>query len=155
MGIIAFAFAMQVLLTLLTAPLYSNKNIKSIFFSYLLGGTVNTILNFLLIPTMGILGAAISTAVSYFLVVVIFSYFNYTYAGFPFVEKRLIVLIGTFFTAWLGISYLREILNFYQILISDLFLLSFSGVLIYFKGIATDEKKHLLSFLKVFRLKKA
>lgn len=155
MGIIAFAFALQVLITLLTAPLYSNKNVKSIFFPYLMGGTTNIILNFLFIPSMGISGAAISTAVSYLIVVVMFSYFNYRYADFPFLEKRLIFATGIFLSIWAGIYLLKENINFYQMLLADILLLFTLGGLLYFKGIRRDEREYLHVFLKGIRLKKA
>ncbi|MBI4649987.1 polysaccharide biosynthesis C-terminal domain-containing protein, partial [Candidatus Desantisbacteria bacterium] len=66
-GIISFAMAMRVLITLLTAPLYSNKNSFMIFLTNFVGAFVTVILDILLIPKYGISGAAITTAISYFL----------------------------------------------------------------------------------------
>jgi O-antigen/teichoic acid export membrane protein len=47
--------------------LSTNKNIKSISFSAFVSAVVNIILNIILISTMSVIGAAISTMVSYFI----------------------------------------------------------------------------------------
>lgn len=155
MGIIAFAFAMQVLITLLTAPLYSNKNVTQIFISFLIGGVLNCALNFLLIPSMEILGAAISTAVSYLIIVVFMSYLNYRVAEFSFFDKRLFYIGGVFFISWIGIVYLREYLHIYQLLIVNFVLLLTLGMLLYFKVLKKDEKQYIYSFFRELRLKVA
>src|SRR6185369_8450757 len=100
MGTIAFAFSMQVLITLLTAPLYSNRNIKAIFFAYLAGGVLNTILNILLIPKTGIIGAAVSTALAYLVIVVAMGFLNYRLARFSFMDSRLKYIVSGFMAAW-------------------------------------------------------
>jgi O-antigen/teichoic acid export membrane protein len=99
-GTIVFAYSMQVLITLLIAPLYSNMNIRTIFLSYLVGGVINTLLNLLLIPGSGIVGAAISTAVSYLAVTVLLGYANYRVALFPFFERRLLAVLLFFLVGW-------------------------------------------------------
>ena len=101
-GTIAFAYSMQVLITLLIAPLYSNLNIQSIFLSYLVGGVINTLLNLLLIPGSGIVGAAISTAVSYLAVTVLLGYANYRVTSFPFFDRRLFAVLFFFIVGWAG-----------------------------------------------------
>ncbi|OGC94653.1 MAG: hypothetical protein A2W25_09350 [candidate division Zixibacteria bacterium RBG_16_53_22] len=101
-GTIAFAYSMQVLITLLTAPLYSNLNVRAIFLCYLVGGVINTILNLLLIPGSGIVGAAISTAVSYLAVTVLLGYGNYRMALFPFFDRRLFAILPLFLAGWAG-----------------------------------------------------
>lgn len=155
MGIIAFAFAMQVLITLLTAPLYSNKNAVMIFFSFLFGGLINATLNFILIPSTGLLGAAISTAVSYLIVVAIMSYSNYKKAKFSFFDNRLFYVGGFFIFLWPGVAYLREYLQIYQLLIGNVVLLLLIGSLLYFKIIKKNEKQYIYSFFKELRLKSA
>jgi O-antigen/teichoic acid export membrane protein len=146
-GIIAFAFAMQVLITFLTAPLYSNKNPKMIFLSFLSGGLLNGLLNFLFIPSAGILGAAISTAVSYFLIVKV--------ADFSFCDKRLIYLGVAFLALWVGVAYLREHVRFYQLIISNVILLVTLGSVVYFKVLKNEEKKFITSFFKGLSIKGA
>ena len=155
MGIIAFAFAMQVLITLLTAPLYSNKNPQLIFLSYLLGGLLNAFLNFLLIPSTGILGAAISTAVSYFLIVMVMSYLTYKVADFCFIEKRLIYSGAAFLALWIGVAYLRDHVRFYQLILSNVILAVSLGSLFYFKVLKNEERKFFASFIKGFSIKGA
>ena len=118
-GIIAFAFAMQVLITLLTAPLYSNGNTKTIFAAYLCGGLINTILNIALIPSIGIIGAAVSTAVSYLVIVLLMAWMNYRMAGFAFFDRRLVPVTVLFIAAWGGVAWLRDSLQLYQVLLWD------------------------------------
>jgi len=155
MGIIAFAFSMQVLITLLTAPLYSNKNPQLIFLSYLLGGLLNAFLNFLLIPSTGILGAAISTAVSYLFIVFVMSYLTYKVAAFSFFDKRLIYSGGAFLSLWIGVAYLREHVRFYQLIVSDVILAVSLGSLFYFIVLINEERKFFASFIKGFSIKGA
>jgi O-antigen/teichoic acid export membrane protein len=101
LGIISFAYSMQVLITLLTAPLYSNMNNRTILSSFVAGGIVNTLLNLLLIQNYGIVGAAISTAASYLVVTLLLGYFNYRSASFRFLDRRLLVVIPVFGAGWL------------------------------------------------------
>jgi O-antigen/teichoic acid export membrane protein len=153
MGMIALAFAMQVLITMLTAPLYSNRNPYTIFFSYFLGGLVNTLLNFFLIPPYGIIGAAISTVVSYFVIVLTLSFLNYRIARFSFFDKRLIYLGVAFLALWVGVAYLREHVRFYQLIISNVILLVILGSVVYFKVLKNEEKKFITSFFKGLSIK--
>jgi O-antigen/teichoic acid export membrane protein len=145
MGIISFAFTMQVLVTLLTAPLYSNRNSSMIFLSYLCGGLVNALLNFAIIPKYGILGAAISTALSYFFVVLIMAVLNYKVARFAFLDKRLYAVIGTFLILWVATAVLKGQLDIFQIIIGDVILLLSVGALIYFFVLKKKEKSYIFS----------
>lgn len=123
-GTIAFAYGMQVLITLLTAPLYSNLNVRTIFLCYLVGGVINTILNLLLIPGSGIVGAAISTAVSYLVVTVLLGYGNYKMALFPFLDRRLFAVLPLFFAGWGGSLVARGQVSLAGSLAVDLLFLS-------------------------------
>ena len=152
-GIIAFAFAMQVLITLLTAPLYSNGNTKTIFAAYLCGGIVNTALNILLIPSTGILGAAVSTAVSYLTIVLLMAWLNYRKAGFVFFDRRLVPVMLIFFAAWGSVAWLRDSLQLYQVLLTDAGLLLASGVLLYTAGLRNEEKAYLHGMYVDMKLK--
>jgi O-antigen/teichoic acid export membrane protein len=142
-GIIAFAFAMQVLITLLTAPLYSNGNTKTIFTAYVVGGIINTMLNILLIPSTGILGAAVSTAISYLAIVLLMAWMNYRMAAFNFLDQRLVPVSLIFFAIWGGVAWLRDSLQLYQVLLVDVGLLLFVGVLLYLVGLREEEKGFL------------
>ncbi|MFZ2223264.1 MAG: polysaccharide biosynthesis C-terminal domain-containing protein [Candidatus Deferrimicrobium sp.] len=143
MGIIAFAFAMQVLITLLTAPLYSNGNTKSIFASYLSGGVVNTALNIFLIPSSGILGAAVSTAVSYLVIVLLMSWMSYRVAGFSFLDRRLLPVGLLFPAAWAASAWLRPSLSVPVLLAADIALVSYVGLLVYAKALRNEEREYL------------
>jgi O-antigen/teichoic acid export membrane protein len=152
-GIIAFAFAMQVLITLLTAPLYSNGNTKTIFSAYLCGGLINTALNILLIPTTGIMGAAISTAVSYLVIVLLMAWMNYRMAGFAFFDHRLIPVTLIFIAAWGGVAWLRDSLQLYQLLLVDAGLLLSVAALLYTVTLKSEEKEYLYGMYHDFKLK--
>jgi O-antigen/teichoic acid export membrane protein len=152
-GIIAFAFAMQVLITLLTAPLYSNGNTKTIFTAYLCGGLVNTALNILLIPATGIWGAAISTAVSYLVIVLLMAWMNYRMAGFVFFDHRLIPVTLIFIAVWGGFAWLRDSLQLYQLLLANAGLLLSVAALLYTVALKSEEKEYLHSMVAGMRLK--
>jgi O-antigen/teichoic acid export membrane protein len=155
MGIIAFAFAMQVLITLLTAPLYSNRDSKLIFAAYFAGGLFNMILNILLIPKSGILGAAISTAMSYLLVVVLMSYFDYKVAKFPFLDRRLFPISLIFLILWAMMAFLRQSIGIAQVLVADVVLgLSVAGA-IYFVVLRPHEKAWVRSSCRSLAAKRS
>jgi len=151
MGIIAFAFSMQVLITLLTAPLYSNKNPNMIFASYFSGALLNCLLNFLLIPPLGFLGAAVSTAISYLAIVLLMTYLNHRVAGFFFLDKRLVYVVPAFAGLWVGVRFMRERLQTTQILVGDVVLVLVLGLVIYFVGMRREEKMYVWGFLKDFK----
>jgi O-antigen/teichoic acid export membrane protein len=153
-GIIAFAFSMQVLITLLTAPLYSNHNMKTLLLSYIIGGIFNTLFNYLLIPSIGVLGAAFSTAVSYLIIVVFMSHMNYKIADFYFIDRRLIPLTFIFIFTWGGIAWIRDLLNLYQLLLVNIVFLGTAITLLYFKVLTVIEREYLYGMYSYFRLKK-
>lgn len=153
MGTIAFAFSLMVLITLLTGPLYSNKNITTILISYLSGAFLNCALNFLLIPRFGIWGAAISTVASYLLLILLVSYFNYNIAKFFFFDKRLIYVLVIFFPIWFLVTVVREHVDILQLILVNVGLILFLGTLIYFKVINKEEKEYFLSMFKEMKWK--
>ncbi|HBG04824.1 MAG: hypothetical protein A2075_11505 [Geobacteraceae bacterium GWC2_58_44] len=152
-GIIAFAFAMQVLITLLTAPLYANGNTKTIFTVYLCGGLINILLNLLLIPTTGIIGAATATALSYLVIVLLMARMNYTRAGFAFFDRRLVAVTPIFMAAWGGGAWLRDSLQPYQLLLADAALLPGVPLLLYAVALKSEEKEYLHGMYAAMRLK--
>lgn len=152
-GIIAFAFAMQVLITLLTAPLYANGNTRPIFTAYLLGGLVNIALNLLLIPDTGIMGAAISTAVSYLVILLLMARLNYRLADFAFFDRRLIPATLVFLAAWSGVAWLRDSLQPFQVLLADAGLLAAVAALWYGVALKYEEKEYLHGMIAGIRLK--
>jgi O-antigen/teichoic acid export membrane protein len=151
-GIIAFAFAMQVLITLLTAPLYSNGNTATIFTTYLCGGLVNTALNILLIPSSGIMGAAVSTALSYLVIVLLMAWMNYRSAGFAFFDRRLVPVTLIFLAAWGAAARMRDALQPYQLLLSDAALLLVVALLLYKVALRGKERDYLHDMYHDFRL---
>jgi O-antigen/teichoic acid export membrane protein len=153
MGLIAFAFAMQVLITLLTAPLYSNKNPSSILGSYVTGGVLNIILNFLLIPRFSFLGAAVATAISYLIVVLMMGLLNYRIPKFRFLEKRLVYIVPIFLLLWVVIAIVRDHLTVIQVLIGDMVLVFGTAVAVFFIGLKKEEKNYLFDFIKSLKLK--
>lgn len=152
-GIIAFAFAMQVLITLLTAPLYSNGNTKTIFMAYFCGGLVNTALNILWIPGMGILGAALSTAVSYLVIVMLMAWMNYRMAGFAFLDRRLVPATLVFIATWGGFAWLRDSLALHQLLLVNAVSLVGVALLLWMTSLKNEEKRYLSDIYNDFKLK--
>lgn len=152
MGTISFAFAMQVIITLLTAPLYSNNNTKTIFASYLCGGVVNAILNFLLIPFAGLTGAAVSTAVSYLVIVFLMAIMNYRMARFAFFDVRLVPVSAVFIVVWTSSALLRDSLQTCQLLATDTAFVLSAAVLLYALVLKSNEKEYLVAMYKKFRL---
>jgi len=153
MGTIAFAFSMQVLITLLTAPLYSNRNIKAIFFSYLVGGILNTILNIVLIPKIGIIGAAASTALAYLVIVIVMGILNYRLAEFSFIDTRLKIIVPVFFACWGFLGWTRGHLSIMEVLLADIFFVTLVTISIYKKAMRSDEREYLASLFTNFRMK--
>jgi O-antigen/teichoic acid export membrane protein len=143
MGVIAFAFSMQVLITLLTAPLYSNRNAKAIFCSYVAGGILNIILNGLLIPGMGIIGAALSTALSYLVIVVIMGGLNFRMAKFNFFDNRLKALIPILVGLWILSWWTRWHLSLSGILVADVLFVGFVALSFYLLVLRDEEKRYL------------
>jgi O-antigen/teichoic acid export membrane protein len=154
MGTIALAFSMQVLIALLTAPLYSNKNAKAIFFSYFIGGILNTILNILLIPKMDIIGAAISTAVAYLNIVIILGLLNYKLAKFPFIDSRIKYIIPIFGIIWISFGLIRSYLAIFEIILIDLVFVSLLLFVVYKLGLRSDERKYIINICRNLRIKK-
>lgn len=155
MAIMAFAFAQQVLITLLTAPLYSNRNSNYILLSYVLGGSLNIALNFLLIPVLGLMGAAVSTAASYLLVVASMSYFNYKIASFHFLDGRLLYLATAFVVAWAVVFRLKEHLGALMVIIFDVPLILALGAVLYFFFINAKERSYIRGLMQDFLLARA
>ena len=153
MGTIAFAFAMQVLITLLTAPLYSNRNAKSILMAYCGGGVVNTLLNILLIPRLGIVGAAVSTAVAYLLIVTVMGVLNYRLARFRFVDSRLKYLVPPLLAAWGALGWLRGQLSMPEVLVADAVFVTLVLAVLYRQVMRKDERDYLAGLIANFSMK--
>jgi len=154
MGIIALAFALQVLLTLLTGPLYSNKNPNMIFISYLSGGILNGALNYFLIPKHGIWGAAVATVISYLVIVLVMGFLNYRVAKFPFLDKRLIAVFSGFVVLWGLMGWMREHMRVYELLIVDLLLITVVAGIVYGFLLHRDERMYLSSAIRNFKFNK-
>lgn len=145
MGVIAFAFSMQVLMTLLTAPLYSNRNTRAILAAHCVGGGVNTLLNLALIPAFGIVGAAASTAVAYLAIAVGLGIMNYRLAGFRFVDPRLKYVCAFFILAWCGLGLARGSLETPGIAAADLIFVTLVAAAAFRLGLRRDERAYLVS----------
>jgi len=111
LSLIAFAFTMQVLITVLTAPLYANEKPRWILASSLAGGLTSLAMNLLLIPRFGILGASITAACSFLVVVLMLAGGTYRFCGFRFLEKRCLASLPFAFGLWAALALLREQLS--------------------------------------------
>jgi len=108
LSLIAFAFVMQVMITIVTAPLYANENPRWIFLANFSGGALKLLLNLALIPRYGLWGASISTALSYLLVVAILTYATYRVCRFPFLEKRCLSAASVALLVWAALFVSRD-----------------------------------------------
>jgi len=148
MGIMAAGLSMEILVILLTAPLYSNRNPKYILVAYIAGGLLNSALNFFLVPSSGILGAAISMAISDLALVLLLSYFNYRVARFSFLNKRIFYALSIFAIGWLSLAYIREHAGLSQIFLLDIILILTAAPLIYSKFLSKKERAYLYLIYK-------
>ncbi len=147
LSLIAFAFIMQVMITIITAPLYANENPRWILCANLCGGLLKLILNIALIPGYGLWGAAISTAVSYFAVVVFLTYAAYRVCHFPFIEKRCSYALLVAVFIWTIAFSVRDHLSCaYGILLSLLAVAVLAG-LFYLLYLRADEKQAVLDWI--------
>jgi O-antigen/teichoic acid export membrane protein len=144
---------MQVLITLLTAPLYSNKNVGQILIAYVGGAATSILLNVLLIPSFGLIGAAIGMASSFTAIVLIMGIANYKMAKFRFLDKRLLFIAAFFPAFWIVSAYTRGLLNM-PLCIG----VSLAGVLVVVSllvGFALDEQEKSMLFSLVSRAGKS
>jgi len=81
---------------MLTMPLMKLNKTKIVSLVSIGSGLLNVILNFLLIPSMGSIGAALTTAISKAVAVIIFLIFNrkYGYSGYEVVKYLKAFAVG-------------------------------------------------------------
>jgi len=142
-SLIAFAFVMQVLITILTAPLYANEKPSWILAANLAGAISSLALNLLLIPRFGILGASITAACSFLVVVLLLTWGTYRFCGFRFLEKRCLASLPVVFGFWAALALLRERLMVGGGLLASLFLTLFSPLVVYFFFLTPGERRFL------------
>lgn len=142
LGIITFCYLTQIMLQIFTAPLYSEQKNKMIVFAYIVGAIANVFMNIILINKYDIVGASISTLVSYMIVEIIL---------IGFVEKQLKVKIYNlefFIINTIGfISFITlKIVNIQSIVSKILILIGFIviyGTILY-NSLNKEEKKYIL-----------
>jgi hypothetical protein len=66
------------------------------------------VLNLLLIPRFGILGASTTAACSFLVVVLMSAWGTYRFCGFPFLEKRCLASLPFALALWALLALLRE-----------------------------------------------
>lgn len=102
------------------------------------------LLNLCLIPGSGIIGAAISTAVSYLLVTLLLGLANYRIAAFRFLDPRLGSIIPIFIGGW-GVSLLvQSHTTLPCILAVDLGIIIASALLASFVLLRPAEREYML-----------
>lgn len=116
----------------------------------IIGAISNTILNFLFIPYFGLIGAALATTISYFLVFLLYAYFSqkYYFVTHKWFPIALALLMSTAFIIIINLISL----SFWQILfIKPIFIILFV-TLIFYTGII--EKSELLFLKEKINLKR-
>ncbi len=117
-------------------------------FIILSSALINIVLNFILIPYIGIIGAALSTVVSYLLLALIVTVWSWKKINnkpdFKFISKVIIssIIMGIFISMFVNESILR------------ITLLILSGAAIYFMSIIllrTFSYKEMKTFIKILK----
>jgi O-antigen/teichoic acid export membrane protein len=144
LSLIAFAFIMQVLITILTAPLYADEKPRWILLSNFAGALSSVVLNLLLIPPLGILGASITAAASFLIVVVMLVFGIYRFSVFPFLENRCLFSLFFVITLWALLALLRDRLTWGYGLLASLLLFLAGLPLLYAFFLNEEEKKFVL-----------
>ena len=107
---------------------YARKKAGNITLAVFLGSLLNILLNFILIPKIGILGAGISSIIAYFFIVI----FNYFVAVYLYKIKYpiLLVFIGLLILTISALFNHYYILNLKLFIIKSVIVLCIAGVLI-------------------------
>ncbi len=110
--------------TFLSNEYTAHKDSKGFLYSSLIGAIANLILNYLLIPKLGVLGAAIATCVSYIIVFFfrIFDtkkYVTINYNNLNFITSWILVVISAIIVYMPKWSWLFNLMIFVILLIND------------------------------------
>ncbi len=133
--VLLFAFLFHAMASFLGSIYTSSKKTKMLFTSTLISAIVNIILNIIMIPFWGALGAAIATFISYFLIWII-----------RLIDSRKILIMELELKRD-GLSYLLILLQIVLIMI-DMHMLSFIGSLFIFGLIIFVNRKEMLSAIR-------
>jgi len=154
LSILVFGYLISSLTHTYSSLLSMIKKTKSIMYVILVSTLVNIILNYILIPKIGIVGGAIATTSSWFVTFLLFQVITYKFVKiqplrFNIVKVILISLILGFF----GIVF--NMFNLYSFLSLILFGLLFFGIyvilILIFRILDEDDKEVLFGFFKSFR----
>lgn len=127
--------------------IFLEEKTKVIGFMWILAAFVNVIFNILLLPFFGILGAAVATLISYFLVFIITIKYSFKFMklnlDFVFILKS--VFSSTIFSLIILFLYPNGILNvLIMIILSSIIYL---GIMILIKGIKMEEIQFMRNIL--------
>lgn len=120
--------------------------ITSIYFSFI--AILNLVLNYFLIPKMGISGAALATLISYLLLMLVTLIITRRWFKVDFDVIFLIKSILASLIMSAAIFFLRPKNIFYIILIMFLGLIIYTGIMILFKALRLEDFKTFKSFFK-------
>lgn len=123
-------FLFQALGQFLATPYTVHKNSWGFLLSGTMGAVVNIVLNFLMIPRMGVAGAALATCLSYFSVYLFRAIHTQKYIKIRVFRIRhllgygllLVMSVGMFINGWLGILLLIGAYALVLVLSKDFFL---------------------------------
>ncbi len=132
---------------IVTTGLTLAKKTKYITIAYIISAVVNIILNALLIPSYGIIGASVSTCFSYILLFALCYYFTQQYYRLSFeLKKSIIIIILTAFLLFLGtFASLENMVVSIMLKLSLILLYPF--VLYYFNIIDHNEKLIIKNYI--------
>ena len=127
--VILFAYLFNGLYVVFTAGVYIKE--KSIYVPLItgLGAIINIIVNFLLIPLMGMMGAAFATLASYFVMASGLYFVTQKFYKIRYEQKKIVLIFSfilLFGSIYYFLYYNNELILIYKFLILILFLISIS-----------------------------
>jgi O-antigen/teichoic acid export membrane protein len=152
--ILALGFMFHIAMGLNGISLVVIKDSNFIMYSTLISAVLNVILNILLIPSYGIIGASIATAVSYFIMNILNSLRLYQKMRIhPFSRSYVKILaISIVLLSIIGILDLKMLNIWYTFLILVIFLVIYLLILLISKSIDEEDIKFLLAIEKKLNL---
>lgn len=124
------------------------KKTRRIAFINILAGVINTVLNFVLIPIIGIIGAALATLISSFTVAVLYFMWGQKSYFIPFKWFNIALAIGTTVSILIFCS-LFNINNLFIMLFIKVLLVLICMGLVTYQLIERNDLKKILFFIKV------
>jgi len=153
--IVCFALLLGGMQRIITVGFYLKRKTRYFPVTYGTAAIINIILNYLLVPSMGMMGAAIATLISYITLTILNVCFSNHFYSIPYEKRGLAKIFVTAFLLYLVSIPLSLNNQFFLLVIKCLLLIAFPAIF-YFSGVLyPDEIAGLRSFFtsKLLRIK--